>query len=155
MQVVGSRYGYYFNKQYGRSGTVWEGRHKSSLVQTDRYLLTCYRYIELNPVTAGMVMKPEQYRWSSYRVNAWGKNSVIVPHSEYNKLGSNVEARCQAYSQLFSDHILEHDIYLIEKTSEYCHPVGNDRFRQEIEKKYSVCLGQAARGRPRKDSGSG
>ena len=55
MQVVGSRYGYYFNKSYKRSGTVWEGRHKSSLVQSDKYLLTCMRYIELNPVVAGMV----------------------------------------------------------------------------------------------------
>ena len=68
--VIGSRYAWYFNKSYKRSGTVWEGRHKSSLVQTDRYFLICCRYIEMNPVMAGMVCKPEEYRWSSYRVNA-------------------------------------------------------------------------------------
>jgi len=67
--VIGSRYAWYFNKSYKRTGTVWEGRHKSSLVQTDRYFLTCCRYIEMNPVVAGMVHKPEEYRWSSYRVN--------------------------------------------------------------------------------------
>ena len=82
MQVVGSRYGYYFNKKYKRSGTVWEGRHKSSLVQSDRYLLTCMRYIELNPVVAGMVDKPEKYRWSSFLVNAWARTSLIAPHLE-------------------------------------------------------------------------
>ena len=60
MQVVGSRYAYYLNKSYRRTGTVWEGRHKSSLVQSERYLLTCMRYIELNPVVASMVEKPEQ-----------------------------------------------------------------------------------------------
>jgi putative transposase len=75
MQVVGSSYGYYFNKTYTRSGTVREGRHKSSLVQPDRCLLTCSRYIELDPVTAGMADKPEQYRWSSYLVNTWSRKA--------------------------------------------------------------------------------
>jgi putative transposase len=59
--VIGSRYAWYFNRSYKRTGTVWEGRHKSSLVQTDRYFLTCCRYIEMNPVVAGMVHKPEEY----------------------------------------------------------------------------------------------
>ena len=79
-RVIGSRYAYYFNKSYKRSGTVWEGRHKSSLVQTDRYFLLCCRYIELNPVAANMVARPEQYKWSSYLVNAWGltKNRDVM-----------------------------------------------------------------------------
>ena len=68
--VIGSRYAWYFNRSYKRTGTVWEGRHRSSLVQTDRYFLTCCRYIEMNPVVAGMVHKPEEYCWSSYRANA-------------------------------------------------------------------------------------
>jgi putative transposase len=62
MKQVGSRYAQYINKKYKRTGTFWEGRHKSSLVQTEKYLLTCYRYIELNPVRAGMVEKPEEYK---------------------------------------------------------------------------------------------
>ena len=75
MKVVGSRYAQYINLLYKRTGTLWEGRHRSSLVQSERYLLTCYRYIELNPVRARMVDHPEEYRWSSYGVNAWGDES--------------------------------------------------------------------------------
>ena len=71
MKVVGSRYAYYMNKTYRRPGTVWEGRHKASAVQVQDYLLKCYRYIELNPVAANMVARPEEYQWSSYGSNAW------------------------------------------------------------------------------------
>ncbi len=152
MQVVGSRYGYYFNRTYKRSGTVWEGRHKSSLVQSERYLLTCIRYIELNPVVVHMVGKPEQYRWSSYLVNAWGRESGLVFHPEYLSLGATDESRCHAYRELFRYQLSEQDIHLIENASEYCHPVGDDRFRQQIEDRYGICLGQAVRGRPRKTS---
>jgi putative transposase len=86
MKVVGSRYAYYFNKRYNRTGTLWEGRHRPSLVQTDRYLLTCMRYIELNPIRANMVVRPEEYRWSSYGVNGWGDSSWLQPHDEYLRL---------------------------------------------------------------------
>ncbi|GAA3565824.1 hypothetical protein GCM10022265_14800 [Marinobacter xestospongiae] len=73
MQHVGRQYVQYINKNYRRSGTLWEGRHKGSLVDAENYLLSCYRYIELNPVTAGMVDQPEQYPWSSFRRNALGE----------------------------------------------------------------------------------
>ena len=73
MQHLGRHYVLYVNRQYRRTGTLWEGRHKASLVQADKYLLTSMRYIELNPVAAGMVQSPEQYRWSSYRCHAWGE----------------------------------------------------------------------------------
>ena len=72
MQWLGSHYARYFNRCYRRRGSIWEGRYKSSLVDTERYLLLCYRYVELNPVRAGMVQRPEQYPWSSYLMNAWG-----------------------------------------------------------------------------------
>lgn len=153
MQVVGSRYGYYFNKTYKRSGTVWEGRHKSSLVQTDKYFLTCCRYIELNPVVAGMVDKPEQYRWSSYMVNAWAKKSLIAHHYEYLKLGNKAEERCHAYRELFRYQLSEHDVHLIKNACEYCHPVCDDRFTEAIEMQYGIKLGQAVRGRPKKGDG--
>jgi len=155
MQVVGSRYGYYFNKSYKRSGTVWEGRHKSSLVQSDRYLLTCMRYIELNPVAAGMIKKPEEYRWSSFLVNAWAKASLISPHPEYMKLGGTEDERCHAYRELFRNQLPEHDVHLIERASEYCVPLGDDRFRDAIENQYGIVLGQAALGRPKKDEVDG
>ncbi len=150
---IGSRYGYYFNKTYKRTGTLWEGRHKSSLVQSERYLLACTRYIEMNPVEAGMVRKPQEYRWSSYLANAWGKRSRIVPHVEYLNLGPTQESRCRAYRELFKTQISNEDIHLIERASEYCQPVGDDKFRKMIEDRYGFKLGQLKRGRPRKETG--
>ena len=150
MSVVGSRYAYYFNRAYKRSGTIWEGRHKSSLVQSERYLLTCMRYIELNPVAANIVSKPEEYKWSSYMVNAWGRDSALVHHDEYLKLDKNKETRCFAYRELFKYQLSEHDIHMIEKAGEYCHPVGDDRFKMEIEENYGIKLGEMSRGRPKK-----
>jgi putative transposase len=147
---VGSRYGYYFNKSYKRTGTLWEGRHKSSLVQSDRYLLTCMRYIELNPVTAGMVSKPEEYRWSSYMVNAWSGPSNVVPHAEYLKLGSDSQTRHHAYRELFKYQMPDEDIHLIECASHYCQPVADNRFRQRLETRYGIKFGQLSRGRPRR-----
>ena len=150
ISVIGSRYAWYFNKTYKRSGTVWEGRHKSSLVQSNRYFLTCCRYIEMNPVVAGMVRKPEEYRWSSYRVNAWGAQSELTQHDEYLGLGFSPEERCHAYRELFRFEIPDEDIHLIERASHFCHPVGGDRFRKQIEQRYGINLGQAGRGRPNK-----
>lgn len=150
MQMVGSRYGYYFNRTYRRSGTVWEDWHKSSPVQSEPYLLTCKRYIELNPVVADMVATPEQYRWSSYLVNAWVRESGLVFHPEYLELGATDKSRCSAYWELFTYQLSEHDIHLIENASEYCHPVSDDRFREQIEDRFGICLGQTVRGRPRK-----
>jgi len=81
MQSVGRRYAEYFNRSYHRSGALWEGRYKSCLVDTDHYLLCCYRYIELNPVRAGIVRKPEDYPYSSFHANALGKDDpVLSPH---------------------------------------------------------------------------
>jgi putative transposase len=81
MQALGRRYVQYFNFTYQRSGTLWEGRYKSSIVDTEKYLLVCYRYIELNPVRANIVNDPVEYKWSSYRHNALGVNSIIcTPH---------------------------------------------------------------------------
>ncbi|MCG6939354.1 MAG: hypothetical protein LJE83_14440 [Gammaproteobacteria bacterium] len=76
-------------KTWRRSDTLWEGRHKSSLVQSERYLLACSRYIEMNPVVANMVSKPEQYRWSSYMCNAWGENGLLQPHEQQNKIATS------------------------------------------------------------------
>ncbi len=81
MQSVGRRYAEYFNRTYHRSGSLWEGRYKSSFVDIDNYLLCCYRYIELNPVRAGIVRKPDDYPYSSFHANALGKaDSMVSPH---------------------------------------------------------------------------
>ena len=149
LKVVGSRYAQYINKSYRRTGTLWEGRHRSSLVQSEQYLLTCMRYIELNPVRAGMVERPEEYKWSSYGINAWGDQSWLVPHDEYQHLGRTGKDRCYAYRELFRHQLSEQDLHLIRNAAHYCQPVGNDRFREQIEKQYGIKLGHMQRGRPK------
>ena len=148
-RVVGSRYAYYFNQRYKRTGTLWEGRHKSSLVQDDRYFLVCSRYIELNPVAAGLVVKPEAYRWSSYMANAWGWDHNLVHHDEYLGLGKDKTSRCHAYRELFRDRLADREVHLIEEANQYCQPVGDEQFRRQIERKHGIKLGQSSRGRPR------
>jgi len=92
MQSVGRRYARYFNRCYHRSGSLWEGRYKSALVATDDYLISCYRYIELNPVRAGMVHKPEDYPYSSYHANALGKpDKLISTHPLFPATGVGVK----------------------------------------------------------------
>ena len=150
MKVVGSRYAQYINKKYGRTGTLWEGRHRSSLVQSEKYFLVCCRYIELNPVRSGMVGVPEEYEWSSYTSNAWGDDSWITRHAEYERLGETRDKQCHSYRELFKGHIEVRDMHLIRQATHYCQPVGDDRFRQEIENKYNIKIGQAKRGRPKK-----
>ena len=104
MRSVGRRYVQYFNYQYRRSGTLWEGRYKSCLVQAERYLIEVYRYIELNPVRANLVDDPSEFIWSSYQVNALGKTSdLCTPHPEYLML-ENINERMSNYRALFSHH---------------------------------------------------
>ena len=89
MQALGRRYVYYINKIYKQTGTLWEGRFKSSLIDSDEYLLTCMRYFELNPVRAAMVNHPGEYKRSSYHVNAQGfMGSLIESHPLYSALGN-------------------------------------------------------------------
>ncbi len=85
MQSLGRRYVQYINKHYRRCGTLWESRHKSSLVDAETYLLSCYRYIELNPVMANMVEHPGDYRWSSYRCNAYGEINQLIKQPYLNR----------------------------------------------------------------------
>ena len=153
MKVVGSRYAQYINKKYKRTGTLWEGRHKSSLVQTDKYFLICSRYIELNPVAANMVKCPEEYVWSSYHSNACGDASWITQHEEYKELGATVETRCLHYRELFNDHVDSDVIGVIRNAMHYCQPVGDDRFKEMLERTYGIRIGQTRRGRPAAGTG--
>src|SRR5690606_11969461 len=102
MKRLGQRYVQYINRTYRRTGTLWEGRFRSCLALEENYILNCYRYIELNPVRAGMVNRPAEYPWSSYRANANGEAaSVITPHEVYLALGGSIEERIKAYRELF------------------------------------------------------
>ena len=102
MQRLSQRYTQYVNRRYRRSGSLWEGRFHSCLVGEDDYVLACYRYLELNPVRAGMVARPADYRWSSHRSNIGDSGDCfLVPHDTYCRLGRTPEARRQAYLALF------------------------------------------------------
>jgi putative transposase len=106
MKALGQRYTHYFNRRYHRTGTLWDGRYKSCLVQEERYFLVCQRYIELNPVRAGVVAAPVQYAWSSYRGNAEGRsNTILQPHSVYLRLGATAVERQRAYRGLFDQQL--------------------------------------------------
>lgn len=150
MKHLGQRYVQYVNRTYKRSGTLWEGRFRSCIAQSEDYVLSCYRYIELNPVRANMVSRPEEYRWSSYGVNAWGDESWLTAHDEYMRLGQSEDDRCYAYRELFRYALSEEDLHFIRKAAHYCQPVGDDRFRADIEQQYGIKLGEMKRGRPKK-----
>lgn len=151
MQYVGRRYVPYINVTYGTSGTLWEGRYKASLVQDEHYLLTCMRYIELNPVRAGMVRSPGHYRWSSYRTNAAGHAQTwVTPHAEYRALGRTATSRQEAYRALFKAHVDDPvELNVIKAAWQTGTPLGNDLFKEKIERKLKCKVGQARRGRPR------
>ena len=110
MQQLGRKYVSYFNKAHGRTGTLWEGRFRSSVISSYRYLFACYRYIELNPVRAGLVECARDYEWSSYRFNAMGRASnLIEPRSEWLGLGTSGRQRSAKYSLMFSDVSNDYD----------------------------------------------
>lgn len=151
MQYVGRRYVPYVNYTYGTSGSIWEGRFKASLIQDETYLLTCMRYIEMNPVRANMTATPGQYRWSSYRANAQGReDKLIAPHPLYKRLGRSSASRQEAYRALFKAHLGEKDLKDIRAAWQTGTPLGNDHFKEKIEQKLKTKVGQARRGRPTK-----
>ena len=152
MKHLGQRYVQYINRVYRRSGTLWEGRFRSCLAQSEDYVLACYRYIELNPVRANMVEHPGQYLWSSYGANAEGKvNNLITPHSEYLKLAREDEMRYEIYQALFKGHIeqaLDDDI---RKATNGNYVLGNERFQEQIAWALGRRVTPGKDGRPRKD----
>ena len=149
MQHVGRLYVQFINKTYHRSGTLWEGRHKASLIDAEKYLLSCYRYIEMNPVVAGMVASPDEYRWSSYRRNGWGKvDDIVSEHTLYKALGGKAEERQQTYRELFRYQLPIQTTHEIKEALTYNHPLGNDRFREQIEQALGRSVGEKKRGRP-------
>ena len=156
MQSVGRRYVQYINYTYKRSGTLWEGRYKASLVQSEQYLLACMRYIELNPVRACMVDYPADYRWSSYRANGHGaQDRLLTPHTEYQSLGETPEQKQEAYRALFRSQ-LDPQILAEMRTALNGELVtGSERFKAEIEMALGRRVQPGRRGRPgnRADAG--
>jgi putative transposase len=151
MQSVGHMYVQYYNRSYQRSGTLWEGRFKSSLVQSERYLLDLYRYVELNPVRAGMVEEPSAYSWSSYSINALGvKSDLQTPHPEYLALGRTKDERYCNYRELFKTHIETKLLKEIRDNINKGLALGNKRFTTQIEALTNRRVTAKKAGRPRK-----
>ncbi len=133
MQSVGRRYVQYFNYTYQRTGTLWEGRYRATLIDAERYLLSCYRYIELNPVRAQLVKHPRDYAWSSYRGHAQGRaDPVIVDHQVFLSLHRNAEQRRMAYRALFRSRLDEQILREIRDTLNKGWVLGSDRFKKEV-----------------------
>lgn len=151
MQSLGRRYVSYINTTYHRTGTLWEGRYKACLVDSERYVLTCHRYIELNPVRAAMAATPEAYRWSSYHHNALGSDdAMLTPHPEYLALGINIERRKNAYRALFQDAISDERLAEIRAYLQQQRVLGTPRFQTHIEAMLGRRVTLQPRGRPRK-----
>lgn len=134
MQTLGRHYVRYFNFTYKRSGALWEGRFKSCVVHAESYLLLCQRYIELNPVRAGMVESPGDYHWSSYRANGDGKPAACwTAHPVYLALGTAPAERALAYRRLFLGQIDEGLVGEIRKATQQGMALGSERFKAEVE----------------------
>lgn len=152
MKHLGQRYVQYINRVYRRSGTLWEGRFRSCLTQNEEYVLSCYRYIELNPVRAAMVAHPSDYRWSSYRINADGLySSLLTPQGEYLRLGRSDTERQEAYRALFSAHVDAKRIEEIRDATNGNYVLGNERFKEQIEDALKRRVVRAKKGRPKKE----
>jgi putative transposase len=135
MRDVNQIFGQYVNRKNDRCGSVWQGRFKASLVDSKDYFLTCQRYIELNPVRACMVGRPDDHAWSSYGTNGSGQPSTLItPHPRYLSLGTTTEERLATYRGLFKVRISEEEISKIRTAIQRSRPLGSDAFIQEVER---------------------
>lgn len=151
MQSLGRYYVRYINQTYQRSGTLWEGRYKSTLVDREQYFLIVSRYIELNPVRAAMVAHPAEYPWSSFHGNALGKSTeLLTPHDMYLLLGGSEQERQRAYLSLFSTHIEELTLQEIRDTTNKAWVLGNNRFKDEVAQQTGRRMNPERRGGDRK-----
>lgn len=148
-QGLGRHYARYVNETYQRHGCLWEGRHKGNIIQSQTYLLSCMRYIEMNPVRAGMVDHPAKYRWSSYAANALGmSNPIVYQHGEYIGLGVSTDLRQKLYQELFD---FDSDaLELLGQSLQSGTPLGNDQFKAQIEAVVGRKVGRIGPGRPKK-----
>ena len=152
MKQVGQRYAQYFNRTYSRTGAFWEGRFHSSIVDTDRYFLACHKYIELNPVRAGLCGRAADYQWSSFATNALGRSSLFVkPHTRYLALGPDELSRRDAYVSLFAGGLGDEELHAIRRSITSGYALGSEGFVAYVEER----LGRRATfGKPGKPLGS-
>ena len=134
LQTLGRQYVRYFNYAYQRSGTLFEGRFKSSVVQHEEYFLNCLRYIELNPVRAGMVKDPGDYKWSSYRAHAFGvRPRMWTGHEQYLRMGGNDKERHSCYRKWVEEVMSTETVSKIRHCINTGLVLGTDRFREQVK----------------------
>jgi putative transposase len=152
MKALAARATRYRNKLEGRSGTLWESRYKSSVVQSDVYLLACSRYIELNPVRAGMVGRPEDYAWSSYlsRISSTAAHDWLDSDPCFQALGQTAKERCHRYGEFVNQAIPATEFKLIREALQRGQLTGSSRFVNEVEQIIGLRIECRGQGRPRK-----
>jgi putative transposase len=150
MQNAAAGYSRRINERLERTGTLWEGRFRSSPIDSDYYALACYRYIELNPVRAGMVASPADYRWSSYHENTGRRSlSIVKPHASYLALGASPRDQRKSYRAIVDGKIPERDLDEFRFGARKGLPVGSTSFRRRIEDATGTKIGSGTIGRPR------
>jgi putative transposase len=153
MQEVGRRYVRLFNDTHKRTGTLWEGRYKAAMIDSERYFLICQRYVEQNPLRAELVKNAADYSWSSHRNSAFGiRNSLVTPHEIFAALGRDDDERRAAYAALFAEPIPAREIEKIREATNKGWPLGSESFVRRIE----AAVGRPARAqkRGRKSAGA-
>jgi putative transposase len=154
MKRLGQRYVQYVNRTYRRSGSLWEGRFRSCLTQEDEYVLGCYRYIEMNPVRANMVVHPGDYPWSSYGANAQGRlREVLTSHTLYDALGSSAAERQVRYQEMFRQQLESDLVNEIRQATNGNFALGSSRFQAQVEAALGRRVKRAKPGRPRRRDG--
>lgn len=149
MQAVGCRFARLMNLRWGRTGTLFEGRFRSSLVQSEAYLLTCMRYIELNPVRAGIVRHPSDYQWSSFRANATGDPSTpLVAHEVYCQLGADPFERGLHYRELVAEGVPVRELEQIRASVRQGRALGNEDFSNRLQASLGRPIAPVRLGRP-------
>lgn len=154
MQAIGRRYVRWFNRRHARSGTLWEGRFRSSLVEADRYLLACQRYIESNPVRAGLVGAAADWPWSSHRHHVGlAVDPLIRPHPTVWALGNTPFERESAYRRLFEEAVLQGEHDWLRDRMLRGRPTASTDFQRRLESSRQVRLLPKPVGRPRRTNG--
>lgn len=151
MQSLGRYYVRYINTTYQRSGTLWEGRFKSSVVNSDEYLINLYQYIEMNPVRANMVKHPRDYPWSSYHTNGANKHiDLITPHPLYLSLGESNQQRKKSYNDLLSHTLADETVKHISRSTNRSRVLGNKKFVEQISRQLERYVGYLEHGGDRR-----
>lgn len=151
MQWIGRHYVPYFNLKYERVGTLWQGRYKATVIDSEQYFMTCSRYIELNPVRAGITSLPEEYPWSSYAHHVGAKpDPLITDHILYWALANTPFGREAAYRSLVEQGLTSAEIAEISSATLKGWALGSDKFKTRLEKEANRRVQPGKRGRPAK-----